>query len=90
MHDMLNVNVDGRLIKVADGTTVVAAIASASDAGVAVTRRSVRGRWRGPLCGMGICQECRVRIDGVAHRLACQTPCNEGMCIETGIAEAAI
>lgn len=46
------------------------------------TRRSVGGVLRAPLCGMGVCQECRVTIDGRAHVLACQTLCRAGMCIE--------
>jgi len=31
---------------------------------------------------MGICQECRVLIDG-QRRLACQTLCVEGMAVQT-------
>jgi len=31
------------------------------------------------LCGMGICFECRVTINGNAHQLACQTPVEAGM-----------
>jgi succinate dehydrogenase/fumarate reductase-like Fe-S protein len=33
------------------------------------------------VCGMGICQECRVRVDGQV-RLACQTLCVQGMRVE--------
>lgn len=36
---------------------------------------------RAPFCGMGICQECRVTINGL-RRLACQTLCQAGMRIE--------
>jgi D-hydroxyproline dehydrogenase subunit gamma len=83
MPDMLTLNVDGRSVQVARGSSVVAAIALATgDAGV-VTRQSVNGSQRGPLCGMGVCQECRVTIDGVRHRLACQTLCVQGMDIRT-------
>ncbi|MEX0632870.1 (2Fe-2S)-binding protein [Serratia ureilytica] len=32
-------------------------------------------------CGMGVCQECRVTINGL-RRLACQTLCQAGMRIE--------
>jgi succinate dehydrogenase/fumarate reductase-like Fe-S protein len=46
------------------------------------SRTSVSGQRRAPLCGMGICQECRVNIDGL-RRLACQTICREGMRVET-------
>jgi succinate dehydrogenase/fumarate reductase-like Fe-S protein len=31
---------------------------------------------------MGICQECRVMIDG-RRRLACQTLCRDGMHVDT-------
>ncbi|WP_443798380.1 2Fe-2S iron-sulfur cluster-binding protein, partial [Burkholderia gladioli] len=47
------------------------------------TRGSVQGMPRTMLCGMGICQECRVGIDGRAHVLACQTTCRDGMRIDT-------
>jgi hypothetical protein len=50
------------------------------------TRRSVSGESRFAMCGMGQCQECRVTIDGVPHRLACMVRCREGMVIETGAA----
>ena len=32
---------------------------------------------------MGQCQECRVTIDGVPHRLACQAQCSSGMVVNT-------
>ncbi|WP_322030328.1 2Fe-2S iron-sulfur cluster-binding protein [Paraburkholderia sp. J76] len=78
--------IDGRNVSVAPGSSVAAAIAVAANAEHAapVTRRSVSGAPRGPLCGMGVCQECRVTIDGVPHRLACQTVCAEGMNVVTG------
>ena len=83
MRDMLTLDVDGCSVQVADGSSVVAAIALASGSAGVVTRVSVEGQLRGPLCGMGICQECRVTIDGVRHRLACQTLCAQGMSIKT-------
>ncbi|WP_095053601.1 (2Fe-2S)-binding protein [Pseudomonas sp. Irchel s3b2] len=70
---------DGRALKVAEGTSVAAALALGSDGS---TRTSVSGQRRAPLCGMGICQECRVTIDG-RRRLACQTLCRDGMQVET-------
>ncbi|PBJ27554.1 Hydrogen cyanide synthase subunit HcnA [Pseudomonas sp. ACN8] len=70
---------DGHALKVAEGTSVAAALAFASDG---CTRTSVSGQRRAPLCGMGICQECRVTIDG-RRRLACQTLCRDGMQVET-------
>jgi len=48
------------------------------------TRLSVTGMPRFAVCGMGVCQECRISINGQAHQLACQTKCQPGMVIETG------
>ena len=74
--------VDGRSVRVAAGTNVAAALAHGGDG---VARQSVSGQPRAPLCGMGICQECRLRVDGQV-RLACQTECEDGMQILTGTA----
>ncbi|WP_028226672.1 2Fe-2S iron-sulfur cluster-binding protein [Paraburkholderia ferrariae] len=90
----VTMTVDGQTVQVQEGSSVVAAIAQAARAasatisGAVVTRRSVTGELRGPLCGMGVCQECRVTIDGVPHRLACQTLCARGMTVATGKALA--
>lgn len=37
-------------------------------------RTSVTGEPRAPLCGMGVCHECRVTVGGDAHQLACILP----------------
>ena len=39
-----------------------------------VCRTSVTGEPRGPLCGMGICFECRTTVDGREHVRSCQLP----------------
>lgn len=66
-------------IEVPDGANVAAAIARATQH----FRRSCSGMPRAPLCGMGICFECRVTIDGQAHALACMTLAREGMQVRT-------
>ena len=73
--------VDGRDITCASDVTVAAALL---DGGVAAFRQSVSGTARGPVCGMGICYECRVTIDGVAHRRACLVTVADGMTVRTG------
>jgi sarcosine oxidase subunit alpha len=40
---------------------------------------------RGLYCGMGICFECLVTVDGILNVQACQTLVKEGMTVETGI-----
>jgi len=47
------------------------------------SRLSVTGQPRAPFCGMGMCGECRVAIDGEAGVLACLTPGRDGMRIRT-------
>ncbi|HXO41802.1 MAG TPA: (2Fe-2S)-binding protein, partial [Thermoanaerobaculia bacterium] len=77
----IELRVDGRSIAVAPGTTVAAALWSA---GISSCRTSLSGEPRGPVCGMGICFECRVTVDGVPHQRACILPCTQGMVVETG------
>lgn len=83
MADVITLSIDGRSTSVAAGTSVAAAIAIAV---TGVTRRSVSGQLRAPLCGMGVCQECRVTINDRAHVLSCQTLCQPGMDVQTGAA----
>jgi hypothetical protein len=75
----LRLTVDGRPITVPAGSMVSTAVAQAG----ATYRRSVTGEPRGPLCGMGICFECRVTIDGREHCRSCQVLCAEGMEVRT-------
>ncbi len=41
------------------------------------------GAARGGFCGMGVCQECRVTVDGRPDQRACMTEVREGMEVET-------
>jgi predicted molibdopterin-dependent oxidoreductase YjgC len=75
---LVQLHVHGRDMAVMQGTTGAAALALA---GSAAARASVIGELRTPVCGMGICQECRVLINGRV-RLACQTLCAPGMQVE--------
>ncbi|HVT79191.1 MAG TPA: 2Fe-2S iron-sulfur cluster-binding protein [Phycisphaerae bacterium] len=72
--------INGKRVEVAASTTVAAAIAQA---GIAGFRTSVRAEPRAPLCGMGICLECRVSINGRANLRSCNIYCTEGMEIRT-------
>jgi sarcosine oxidase subunit alpha len=75
----ISLTVNGTIIRVAPGTTIAAAVLLAGEA----TRASVGGEPRGPLCGMGICFECRVTIDGVPHQRSCQMLCIPGIRVTT-------
>jgi predicted molibdopterin-dependent oxidoreductase YjgC len=74
----VNLHIDGQPVAVPLGCTVAVALAIS---GNGVARISVRGDARAPLCGMGVCQECRVIVDG-QRQLACQTLCRDGMQVE--------
>ena len=78
---MIDIIVNGRRLRVESGITVASALLNAD---VAVFRRSSHGDGRGPLCGMGVCYECRVTIDGVPHQRACMTTVVDGMVVEYG------
>jgi D-hydroxyproline dehydrogenase subunit gamma len=80
MPDRISIRIDGRDVPVTDGISVAAAVVAA---GVTSFRRSVTGQPRGPLCGMGICFECRATVDGVAQRRTCQLIVRDGMEIKT-------
>jgi hypothetical protein len=64
---------------VPSGATVAVAVVMAGQA----CRISVSGEPRGPLCGMGICFECRVAVKGNPHVRSCQVLCEQGMDIAT-------
>ncbi len=80
MTDTVHLSVNGVPIAVPHGAMVSIAVALA---GITRFRRSVTGESRAPLCGMGICFECRVSINGREHCRSCQVPCENGMEVET-------
>ena len=79
MADAVNITINGKPFSVAVGTTAAAAVISAG----IPSRHSITNQPRAPLCGMGICLECRMTVNGVPHVKSCQLPCAEGMEIST-------
>jgi D-hydroxyproline dehydrogenase subunit gamma len=80
MPETVTVVVDGVSVRMPAGSMVSAAVLKS---GKNAFRRSVTDEPRGPLCGMGICFECRVTINGEAHGRSCQTLCKNGMDVRT-------
>jgi sarcosine oxidase subunit alpha len=74
--------VDGRTVAAAPGDTVAAALLAAGV--TSFCRSPVSQAGRAPYCGMGVCFDCRVTIDGVGSRQACLTPVRNGMDVQTG------
>ena len=78
--DSVRLFVNGEAVTMPAGSMVAAAILKSGESSF---RKSTGGEPRGPLCGMGICFECRVTIDGEAHCRSCQTICQNGMDVRT-------
>ena len=79
MPDEILLKVNGVEVSVPLGASVAVAITLAGQA----CRRSVGGEPRGPLCGMGICFECRANVNGKPHSRSCQVPCTPGMDVKS-------
>lgn len=75
----ITLSVNGEPLRVAPGTSVAAAVLIAGSH----ARTSVTGEPRAPLCGMGICYECRVTINSIPHQKSCQILCEPGMEVQT-------
>ena len=80
MSGTIEIVLNGRSLRIESGTTLASALLNAD---VGAFRRSTSGEVRAPLCGMGICYECRVTVDGIAHERACMIVAEAGMRIET-------
>lgn len=70
---------DGRRIDARAGETVAAALTAA---GERIFRTTAQGAGRGIFCGMGVCQDCLVRIDGAPNQRACMRKVAPSMRIE--------
>jgi sarcosine oxidase subunit alpha len=77
---LIELTINGRLVEVEESVTVAAAVIISE---IDSFRRSITGETRGPLCGIGICFECRVTIDGVPHVRSCNIVAREGMKVST-------
>lgn len=79
MPSEFTLQVNGASVSVPAGTTVAVAMTIAGQ----FCRTSVTGEPRGPLCGMGICFECRAMVNGMPHSRTCQLLCEPGMDVRT-------
>ena len=77
---MIELTVDGTPLEAPEGQSLAAALLNASQD---TLRNSPAGNPRGLYCGIGICQECRVVVDGTVVR-SCITPVTAGMRVTTG------
>ena len=66
---------NGAPVAAFEGETIAAALAAA---GIVDLGRRRDGTPRGVWCGMGVCQECLVNVDGAPSRRACMTGVTDG------------
>ena len=77
----LEVFMDGAEVRAYEGESIAAALAAS---GRRFTRWTARtGEPRGYFCGMGVCQDCLVTVDGLPNVRACVTPVRDGMRVES-------
>jgi len=76
------ITVDGAALTAQRGATLAAALIAAGRWSLRV--HPLTGQPRGPLCGMGVCLECEVTVDGREGTRACLIHVVDGMRVRTG------
>jgi D-hydroxyproline dehydrogenase subunit gamma len=76
---LLTILVDGQELPAHEGETVAAALLAASRR---VLRTTAGGEPRSYFCGMGLCHDCLVIVDGRPNVRACTTPVRNGLRVE--------
>jgi predicted molibdopterin-dependent oxidoreductase YjgC len=77
----LRIVVDGRAIEAFEGESVAAALFA--DGQRALRTTPLRREPRGVYCGIGLCFDCVMTIDGRPNVRACRTPVRDGLRVET-------
>lgn len=76
----IRVTVDGQPLVAYEGETIATTLMAS---GKKVFRHTHTGAPRGIFCGIGLCYDCTVTIDGIRTVRACVTPVGEGMNVST-------
>ena len=77
----ITITVDGVPLPAYEGETIAGALLAA---GRRAWRRTSHGQPRGVFCGIGLCFDCLVTVNGTSNVRACVTPVAAGMVVETG------
>lgn len=80
----VTITVDGMPVAAREGQSVASALLAA---GRRAWRRTLNGQPRGLFCGIGLCFDCLVTVDGTPNVRACVTAVVEGMVVETTVIE---
>jgi len=74
---------DGESISAITGQSVAAALLAANQRAVRKTR--FNNNERGVFCGIGVCFDCLVVIDGITNQRACLIEARPGMKVQTQV-----
>ena len=69
-------SLDGRAVTAFEGESLAALLLAEGHVATRITRG---GEPRGVFCGMGVCHDCLVVVDGIPNTRACVTWVREGM-----------
>jgi pyruvate/2-oxoglutarate dehydrogenase complex dihydrolipoamide dehydrogenase (E3) component len=78
VSDRLTITFEGRMLGARPGQSLGAALAAAGEHAL---RHTSGGDCRGMFCGMGVCQECLVTVDGAPNQRACMVKVADGMVV---------
>lgn len=76
-----DISFDGRSVPCQDGWTIGAALTAAGVRSWRTTR--IAGRPRGLFCGIGVCFDCLVTVNGQPSVRACLAPARQGDDVRT-------
>lgn len=85
LDDAVRFTFDGRKLTAAPGQTVGAALVTNGVTAWRGTRKE--GRPRGLFCGIGVCFDCLVTVDGVSNQRACLVDLCDGMEVRGSLAD---
>ena len=69
---------EGQRFETTEGQSLAAALTAS---GERAFRHTAKGGERGIFCGMGVCQDCLVTVNGQTNQRACMTPVQDGMIV---------
>lgn len=78
---VISITVDGAPLPAYEGETIAGALLAS---GRRAWRHTRHGQPRGLYCGIGLCFDCLVTVNGTPNVRACLTPVAAGMVVETG------
>lgn len=78
--NQVKIRIDGQEVIAYEGETVATAMMAE---GTVAMRTTVNGESRGIFCGMGVCFDCLVVVDGISNTRACMTWVKSGMEVST-------